>query len=386
MAHVWRNRVTTGIAVQGDPPGRPYRVVLFVFFFVLLGAGYSVNAQEGIPAQVINTDQTVNAYVLPEESTGVLMLLNGGMQITALGRSMDNAWVKADLYNGIVGWVPYTQIETGDAYALDTLPVTQPDEEMILQYAPFWNFDTAQNRAIFERGRAAGRTMNGFSKVGDSITAAQMYLTPYGSGVYNLGEFEYLSHVLDYFGTDSSSSFGQRSVAVAVGWSTRDVLNPNKATAGCPLQMSPLVCEYNTRKPAFALIMLGTNDATVMDVAEFEENLGLIVQTTIDADIVPVLSTVPPLLLPEWNERPYNYAIIRVAQAYDVSLMNYWLAMQQLPNLGMSPDLIHPSTPPSNAGTTLFTGEYIQYGYTMRNLVTLQGFDYLLRNSVYPTF
>ncbi|MEO1664285.1 MAG: SGNH/GDSL hydrolase family protein [Chloroflexota bacterium] len=363
-----------------------HRAMLFVCFSVLLGAGYVVNAQDGIPAQVIHTDQTVNAYVLPEESTGVLMLLNSGMRITALGRSADNAWVRADLYNGIIGWVPYMQVETRYEYRLDSLPVMQPDEEMILQYAPFWNFDTPQNQAIFERGRAAGHTMNAFSTVGDSITAAQMYLTPYGSGVYDLGEFEYLSHVLDYFGTDRTSSFGQRSVAVAVGWSTRDVLNPSKARAGCPLQMSPLVCEYNTRNPAFALIMLGTNDSTVMAVDEFEENLSAVVETTINADIVPVLSTVPPLLLPEWNERPYNYAIIRVAQAYDVSLVNYWLAMQQLPNLGMSPDLIHPSAPPSNAGTTLFTGEYIQYGYTMRNLVTLQGLDYLLRNSVYPSF
>lgn len=356
---------------------------------VLLGAAH-VQAQEperGIPAQIVHTPDTVNAYVLPDANAPLMLLLNGGARITALGRTADNAWIEADVSDGYVGWVAYQHVVAHYAYDLAGLPVTQADTEMILQFSPFWNFDTPHNLAIFQRGQASGKQMNMFAKVGDSITVSPAYLTPLGYGVYDLGTFEHLQHVLDYFGTGEESAFYRSSAAVYTGWSTRDVLNVKRAQRfGCPQGYTPLACEYGTKRPAFALIMLGTNDATIMDVTEFEANLNQIVEVTIGADIVPVLSTVPPLLLTSFDEKPFNHAIIRVAQTHDISVINYWLAMQPLPNYGMSSDMVHPSAPANNAGTTLFTGEYIQYGYTMRNLVTLQGLDLLLQNAVYPAF
>lgn len=359
--------------------------------WVLCGAALAMgaartSAQAGVPARVLAQADVVNAYVLPDLSAPVLLQLNGGAQITAVGRSPDGTWIQADVANGFVGWVSSALVQsTWAANDLSALPVTQPDAELILQFAPFWNFQTYHNRQIFEAGQARGRRANVFSKVGDSITAAQMYLKPFGYGVYDLGGHDYLQHVLDYFGTDQTSSFYRNSAAVRTGWSTRDVLNPQQGQrSGCPQGSVPLTCEYQFTNPAFALIMLGTNDATMMPVDEFEANLNTIVELTVAADVVPVLSTVPPLLLPQWDERPYNLAIVRTALAHDVSLVNYWLPMQVLPNMGMSDDLVHPSAPPSNAGTTLFTPPYLQYGYTVRNLTTLQGLDLLLRNTVYP--
>jgi hypothetical protein len=353
---------------------------------VLLAGAVSAAAQANIPAQVVAQADVVNAYVLPDLSAPVLAQLNGGAQITALGRSADSAWIQADVANGYVGWVAAGLVQVPPAANdLAALPVTQPDEELILQFAPFWNFHTPHLRQVYERGQARGRRANAFSKVGDSITAAQMYLKPFGYGVYDLGGHDNLQYVLDYFGTDQSSSFYRASAAVRTGWSTRDVLNPKEAERfGCAPGSTPLACEYAFTNPAFALIMLGTNDATMMTVDEFEANLNTIVEITLAADVVPVLSTVPPLLLPQWSERPYNHAIIRVALAHDVALINYWLPMQSLPNAGMSDDYVHPSAPPSNAGTTLFTPPYLQYGYTVRNLTTLQGLDLLLRHTLEP--
>ncbi len=343
------------------------------------------SAPDGIPAQVINTPDPVNAYVLPDETTPLMMLLNGGMHFTALARSADDGWVQAYFTNGLYGWVQIENIQTAYSYTILDLPQTQPEPDTILQFAPFWNFDSPRNLEIYQRGLQNGRRANAFAKVGDSITVAQMYLTPFGQNVYHLGEYAYLQTVLDHFGTTTEdNSFIKRSSAVAVGWSTRDVLDPSKAARfGCPQGMTPLMCEYGTSRGSFALIMLGTNDATVMDVAEFQNNLNTIVAQTIDEGVVPVLFTVPPLLLSNWDERPYNHAIIRVAQAHQTPVINFWLAVQPLPNYGISEDLVHPSSPPSNAGTTLFMPDKLQYGYTVRNLITLQGLDLLLRETVY---
>jgi hypothetical protein len=267
------------------------------------------------------------------------------------------------------------------------LPMIPVDEETILSYSLLWNFETNHNLVVFQRARDNGRQMNGFVKVGDSITASRMYLTPLGEGIYDLSAYPHLQHVLDYFGTDTNSAFSQASVAVRNGWSTNDVLSMSRAVErGCPTGSTPMTCEYDRNPAAFALIMLGTNDAVVMTVDEFETNLETIVETTLSYNMVPILFTIPPIQRSPYDETPFNYAIIRVSQKYDVSVVNYWLAVQPLPNQGISSDQIHPSGPPSNAGTTLFTPEYLQYGYTMRNLVTLQGLDMLLRNAVYPTF
>ena len=342
------------------------------------------SAPDGIPAQVINTPEAVNAYVLPRESAPLMMLLNGGMRFTALARSQDDGWVQAYFTNGLYGWVQVENVETAYSYTILDLPQTQPDPDTILQFAPFWNFDSPRNLEIYQRGLQKGRRANAFAKVGDSITVAPMYLTPIGQNVYQLGEYAYLQQVLNHFGTTDENSFINKSSAAGVGWSTRDILNPIKAArAGCPQGMTPLMCEYYFTQAAFSLIMLGTNDTTVMEVPEFQDNLNTIIVQTIDEGIVPVLFTVPPLLLGTWDERPYNQAIIRVAQAHETPVINFWLAVQPLPNSGISEDLVHPSSPPSNAGTTLFTPDKLQYGYTVRNLITLQGLDLLLRETVY---
>jgi hypothetical protein len=343
---------------------------------------------DGVVAQLVQTGEAIQIYRLPDATLPPEIQLNGGTFVTVIGRTENNAWMNIQIPGSISGWLPSDKITilTSD-FEHSQLPMIPVDEETILSYSLLWNFETNHNLVVFQRARDNGRQMNGFVKVGDSITASRMYLTPLGEGIYDLSAYPHLQHVLDYFGTDTNSAFSQASVAVRNGWSTNDVLSMSRAVErGCPTGSTPMTCEYDRNPAAFALIMLGTNDAVVMTVDEFETNLETIVETTLSYNMVPILFTIPPIQRSPYDETPFNYAIIRVSQKYDVSVVNYWLAVQPLPNQGISSDQIHPSGPPSNAGTTLFTPEYLQYGYTMRNLVTLQGLDMLLRNAVYPTF
>jgi hypothetical protein len=339
-------------------------------------------------AQVGPSAEMVNVYSLPDPSLPPEIQLYGGTFLNVTGRDGGADWYHVQVPGSVSGWLPADQITVLAAgFNAADLPLIPVDEDTILTYSLLWNFDTNNNFLVFQRGQQNGKQLNGLVKVGDSITASQMFLHPFSSGVYDLQAYPHLQHVLDFFGTDANSSFGWRSVAVQNGWSTRDVLSEQRALQrGCSAGTTPLTCEYDARQPAYALIMLGTNDAVVMPVAEYERNLEQIVETTLSYDIVPVLFTSPPLQRPEYDVRPFNHAVIRVSQKYDVAMINYWLAVQTLPNKGISSDQVHPSGPPSNAGTTLFTPEYLQYGYTMRNLVTLQGLDLLLRNTVYPAF
>ena len=51
-------------------------------------------------------------------------------------------------------------------------------------------------REIYRRGQQQGNRADVFSKVGDSITATAMFLTPFGDGNYDLGEYEDLAPLL----------------------------------------------------------------------------------------------------------------------------------------------------------------------------------------------
>jgi len=54
--------------------------------------------------------------------------------------------------------------------------------------------------------------------------------------------------------------------------------------------------------------------------------------------------------------------------------MNLWLAIQPLPGNGRNAESAYLTRPP-NTEVATFTDANLRYGYTMRNLVTLQALD-----------
>ena len=210
-------------------------------------------------------------------------------------------------------------------------------------------------------------------------------MQPIGYGIYDLGTYDYLYPILQFFSTHDSpdqSPFLATSLAAGVGWTTRDLLN-EPAPLPCNPRENRLVCEYRMTKPAIALIMIGTNDLGVLTVQEYELNLSRIVETSINMSVIPVLSTIPSQQGMPGRVQAFNRAIIRVSEQYDVPLWNYWLALQTLPNRGMNVDGVHPSSPANDAGTTLFKDPYLQYGYTIRNLTALQVLHHLVFDVMY---
>jgi len=99
-----------------------------------------------------------------------------------------------------------------------------------------------------------------------------------------------------------------------------------------------------------------------------------VISATIEADIVPILSTFPlHLALPE-RAITFNQIVVRAALDYNIPLINLWRALEPLPNQGVDPeDTTHLTSPEGSAAQ--FTDEALETGFAVRNLVTLQALE-----------
>jgi len=271
---------------------------------------------------------------------------------------------------------PYVQIVVGDEQAA---------EEYIASNSAYVSGVSARSREIFLRGQQLGNRANVFSKIGDSLTDESWFLYHFGEGLTNLQSYANLQPTVNFFLSETartSNSFNNDSVAAAGGWNSFSLLDTaNSRPYSFCGNMNPVECELEVSKPAVAIIMIGTNEAMAnYQNGTYQANIRAVVQICIDRGVIPVLSTIP------WNQfrEPglYNAAIISIARQYDIPVIDYGSAADRLPNRGISGDGVHPSVPPDR-NTANFSEENLQYGYTVRNLVTLQMLDALRRQVLY---
>ncbi len=255
--------------------------------------------------------------------------------------------------------------------------------------APSGSFDPAQyvsgindyTRQIYLTGQSQGNRANIFSKVGDSITVADQFLSPIGWNQYNLRGYGYWADAVAYWSAAlarTSNSFSNTSLAAKGGWSSFSVVATSASDKTyCKQNESPLVCEYRLTKPAVALVMIGTNDVWDTSNDAFRANLQRIISDSVSRGIIPVLSTIPAFHRTGYEGRPaeLNVIVREVAQQNNVPLWDYAAAIAGLPNEGLSSDGIHPSFPPYPISAADFAPDNFQYGYTVRNALALYVLD-----------
>lgn len=259
-------------------------------------------------------------------------------------------------------------------------------EDIVVADYPILPELTDHAQVIYAAGLEANNNPHVFSKVGDCMTATYEYfLGPFGDGVYDLGEeYAELESVIQYFDEPARSegfeqnSFNNPGLATASGFNTASVLDSLWADPNwCEANESPLGCEYRLSQPIFSMIMFGTNDVMFFEADLFDYYMQTIILETINNGTVPILYTIPTR--PEFPEKTdeFNRVIIMLAQEYDLPLVNLWAAIQELPFEGVDQlEPIHLSIPEDEK-----TGDFttnLEYGYTMRNLITLQALDILL--------
>ena len=246
---------------------------------------------------------------------------------------------------------------------------------------------SATARAIYQAGLGRGHNPRVFSKLGDCMTENPFILVTFAQGQYNLGPYSDLQAVLDHYkgvparsGGWAKDSFATVGLASASGFNVAAPLDATWADPKwCHGGESPATCEYRVASPSVALIMFGTNDVGLTDAASYDFFLRSLIEQTIDSGVLPLLSTFPTRPENPDKSRLLNQIVVKVAEDYDIPLVNLNRALEPLPNHGVnSADTIHMSVPPDGR-VDRFTADDLQYGFTMRNLVTLQVLAAVLR-------
>lgn len=356
----------------------------------------------------------VNVRSGPGVNFSAVSALPGGIALVPEARNGDGSWILAHTADGAVrGWMsgpyiyftgisssslPYSEefipAPAGGASTTGQVPSTagmnsydgivmgsfDPSTVSGIDLAsiPIVGGATGRARAIFLEGRAMGRNPNVLAKVGDCSTEHWFFLKSFAWGDYDLGAYTNLQPVISNFG----ESLAYDSLASHNGYNVNSVMNPDWADPNsCLADESPLDCEIRVNNPSVAVIMFGTSDLLSMSAYEFDFYLRDIVRITAEQGVVPILSTFPGNLNFPGHTILYNQIVVKIAMDNDIPLINLWLALESLPNHGLEMDGFHLDEPP-DARACYLVGDYLQNGYPVRNLVTLQTLDAVWRGAM----
>lgn len=283
------------------------------------------------------------------------------------------------------------------------------DLTRVLQAAvPLDAASVAHVRSVFRSGRAQGRRADAFGLVGDSMTVATSFLTPFAPGrppVVSPPEVERAltlaspraggRNVVDFFraalpqdgrlATDPFTAPRAAKVGVRATWP----LTPRGWKQGTPIDA--MVAAVS---PAYAVVLYGANDAlwrtdsVDLLVKGFDAALTAVVDALEARGIVPILTTIPKHMRERgWpdcaatptsggNERFAIQATVLSDTVADLAcrrhlpLIDLRWALDPLIDHGVGPDGIHLSVHPSGGG--VLDGPGLECGVNVRNLVTLR--------------
>lgn len=238
---------------------------------------------------------------------------------------------------------------------------------------PFDAATIAHVQAVRAVGMQRGNHPAVFAKVGDSITAYPEFLLAVGSGGAVLGSYGALASTISYFTAttlaDGSNSFTRQSQSAVPGWTTTDAL----ASGAVPAELATL-------EPMYAVMMFGTNDSQTVALATYTTNMNKLVDTIEANGTVVLLSKIPPRTdypNADADIAPFNAAIVQIAQARHLPLVDLYAALEPLPAQGIGSDGVHPSVEMvgGQEETADFTSAGLQYGFDVRNLLTVEILD-----------
>jgi len=237
---------------------------------------------------------------------------------------------------------------------------------------------------VYQLGQSLGNDPQAFSRMGDCDSLPFSFLGDFDEGpdAYNLGEYSYLSEVIDYF----QGSYERQGAAARDAFNSATALIPpwggdaqyQGYIAQCQSGESAMACEVRLNRPSFMLIALGTNDFGQPE--RFENNMRMIIEYLMSNGVVPVLGTKADNLE---MDHEINSIIASLAYEYEIPLWNFWAAVQDLPNQGIRPDDgYHPTHPGFDDGmpNDFSSRNKMTYAFPWRNLTALQVLNLLMRS------
>jgi hypothetical protein len=239
--------------------------------------------------------------------------------------------------------------------------------------SPLTPFVVANLRAIAASNPNASDDV--FAKVGDSASVSILFMNCLGDGSADLDGRTDLQPAIDFYAggdADGSDPYRRASRAAEVGWTAADVV------MGDP---SGLAQEITAISPRFAIILIGMNDIDEIEVYEYGIDLQVLVDELIAAGVIPVLTSIMPRddsVDADAQVARYNSVVRGVAQARQVPFIDFHRELAALGDHGLGSDGKHPSVlrdpDPSPCD---FSANGREYGYNLRNLITLEALDRL---------
>lgn len=331
-------------------------------------------------------------YTGPGDSHLQVGLLRAGAEVRIIERNHTGNWlhVQRTRADGAIlqeGWVLSGYLTLHPDLRFSAVPVNTviPDgDPSLVHWRSVGELYTVQvigtvserMRTVYEQGQALGNRAGVITKVGDSLSADRLYLNPMSRSDYALGAYDYLEDTIRFFGASAGDS-----VAARVGMTSYVIFDPMWADPDlCLANETPLNCEYRLKRPSVSLIMFGSNDVMRMTDAEFDVQMRQIVDATLEAGVIPVLSTFSyhPDADLWWQSVNFNRRIVSIAAEYELPLINLWAAARPLPAYGLDQDRVH-LLHSGFENLKFDTGHDAWYGATLRNLLSIRMLDELRR-------
>jgi hypothetical protein len=346
------------------------------------------------------TYEVTTVYAGPGATYAQVGLLPGGAVVRIRERSYTGHWLHIVAPDGVqdddgttddlTGWILTGYVDMA-GINLSTLPVNDlpdadPDADApgelrdALYAVPVVPRTISEAmREVYAAGQAQGNRDNVVVKVGDSNSANRLYLNPIGEGNYELGPYDFLADTVAHF----AGSLDRRSVAAQVGLNAFSVFDPFWANStSCQPNETPLACEYRTQRPFAAVILFGPNDLRVLNSDDYEAQMRRIIEETIAAGVIPVLSTFSanPDAAMYGQALRFNVILTDLAAEYGAPVVNLWLAAGFLPNRGIGDDDVHLTA--AGEAVEFSGGREARFGVPLQNLIVLHTLDVLRRELV----
>ena len=363
---------------------------LWIGMMVLLWVGMNVWADQ--PPDTVYTftvERTLALYEGAGRTYQQIGTVNIGAQANLIGRNTIGNWWYVQIDDTLTGWAMAGYFEDVTDLRLSEIPIIESyhaDLDRVsgeltsqLHAIPILPAISDAMRDVYLLGQELGNHPNVISKVGDSNSAQAIYLSPISTGDYDLGGYDFLQDTVDYF----YESFGIVPQSAKVGLNIFSLFEPIWADADlCEPEEYPLICEYRLNKPSIAVVMFGANDVKVLNRAEYEAQMRLLIEQLLERGVIPLLLTFgsDPNLNPNHAQLlRFNLIVAELADEYQVPLLNLWATLTDLPRNGIGEDLLHLTS--TGTGMNL-TGNESFYGLSLHHLLVLQALDIIRRKVI----
>lgn len=192
--------------------------------------------------------------------------------------------------------------------------------------------DISENAVeIYLRGLEGSVNPESFSVVGDCLSIPERLFRKVSWGDFSLPpELEHLQSTVEQF----EPVWNRQPVTVEGGFIGASMFSmyfsdPDR----CGKYETPIDCEFRINNPSMVIISLGTDQKPGTEV-DFEFYMREIIEYSIERDVLPIIATKAD---PTAEDFPLNHIMAQLAYEYDIPLLNFWAAVQHLPNTALNP-------------------------------------------------